>query len=107
MSNWSKISSSNSVDDTMEHKKEWVKLKIKSCGWWIVKRKEIYRENLFGPITIGYIEIFRQNCSTDSVYFNPHMHSDVSVFKKEKMTATVVLLALISIVFVGMWIALV
>ena len=32
MSNWSKISSSNSVDDTMEHRKEGVKLKIKSCG---------------------------------------------------------------------------
>ena len=57
MSNLSKISSSNSVDDTMEHRREGVKLKIKSCGWWIVKRKEIYIANLFGPISQSPLDI--------------------------------------------------
>ena len=84
MSNWSKISSSNSVDDTVEHKKEWVKLKIKSCGWWIVKRKEIYRENLFGPITIGYIEIFRQKLfNWFSIFQSPHTQWLISIWEAE------------------------
>ena len=87
MSILSKISSSNSVDDTMEHRKEGVKLKIKSCGW----------ENLFGsPLDIV---IFPQKLfNWFSIFQSPHAQWRI---KKEKMTATIVLLALISIVFVG------
>ena len=98
MSNLSKISSSNSVDDTMEHRKEGVKLKIKSCGWWIVKRKEINREIYLEHHCLDIVIFPQKLFNWFSIFQSPHAQWRI---KKEKMTATIVLLALISIVFVG------
>ena len=83
MSNWSKISSSNSVDNTMEHRKEGVKLKIKSCGWWIVKRKEINREIYLEHHCLDIVIFPQKLFNWFSIFQSPHTQWLISIWEAE------------------------